>query len=412
MPQRSSPADAGRGPGADLRGIGRLTVDAITGVVDLVESVHATIVALPGPLGAPVRDPARGISGLVYRSVRGIARFVGDGLDLALAQFAPLLDRIESPPQRDGLVSALNGVLGDHLAATANPLAIRMRLRRDGRPLRLGRKALAAAYPQATGKLLVMVHGLCMNDLQWQWNGHDHGAALARDAGWTPVYLHYNSGRHISSNGREFAARLERLLREWPVPVERFAIIGHSMGGLVARSACHAAARAGQHWPARLDSLVFLGTPHHGAPLERAGSWFDMLIGRSPYTAPFARLGKIRSAGIQDLRHGNLLDSDWRKPGRAGDGRHDTRTPVPLPAQVRSYAVAVSTDQRAAAQGEDRSTLGGDGLVPIASALGQHADPAFDLRLPKARQWVGHGLHHLDLLGDPQVYQRIRRWLE
>lgn len=412
MPKRSSPADTGNGPGADLRGIGRLTIDAITGVVDLVESVHATIVALPGPLGAPVRDPTRGISGLVYRSVRGIARFVGDGLDLALAQFAPLLDRIDSPPQRDGVVCALNGVLGDHLAATANPLAIRMRLRRDGTPLRLGRKALAAACPQATGKLLVMVHGLCMNDLQWRWNGHDHAAALARDAGWTPVYLYYNSGRHISSNGREFAARLERLLREWPVPVERLSIVGHSMGGLVARSACHAAARAGLRWPERLDSLIFLGTPHHGAPLERAGSWFDMLIGRSPYTAPFARLGKIRSAGIQDLRHGNLLDADWRKPKHEGDGRRDARTPVPLPAHVRSYTVAVSTDKNGAAKDAGIDRLSGDGLVPVASALGHHPDPAFDLRIPKSRQWVGHGLHHLDLLGDLQVYERIRRWLE
>ncbi|MGO4781095.1 esterase/lipase family protein, partial [Lysobacter sp. 2RAB21] len=92
------------------------------------------------------------------------------------------------------------------------------------------------------------VHGLCMNDLQWNWDGHDHGAALAQDDGWTPVYLHYNSGRHISVSGREFASRLERLLREWPVPVERLAIVCHSMGGLVARSACYAAEQAGHRW--------------------------------------------------------------------------------------------------------------------------------------------------------------------
>lgn len=410
MPKRS-PADAGHG--TDLRGIGRLSIDAITGVTDLVESVHATIVALPAPLGLPVRDPTRGITGLVYRSVRGITRFVGDGLDLALGQFAPLLNRIDSLPQRGAVVSALNGVLGDHLAATANPLAIGMRLRHDGRPLVLGRKALAAAYPQATGKIVVLVHGLCMNDLQWQWDGHDHGAALARDAGWTPVYLHYNTGRHISRNGRALSALLERLLREWPVPVERFAIVCHSMGGLVARSACHAAERSRRQWLGRLDSLVFLGTPHHGAPLERAGSWFDMLIALSPYTAPFARLGKIRSAGIQDLRHGNLVDADWRRHG--SDGRRDPRRPLPLPAGVRSYAIAVSTDTAGAADAGSVAAakrFSGDGLVPVASALGLHPDPAFDLHIPKARRWIGHGLHHLDLLGDQAVYRRLRRWLE
>lgn len=408
--QHASSKPAGQGHGSDLRGVGRLTVDAIAGVTDLVESVHATIAALPGPLGAPVTDPTRGITGQVYRSVRGIARFVGDTLDLAFAQFAPWLDRIDSLPQRDNVIAALNGVLGDHLAATANPLAIDMHLRRDGRPLRLGRKSLAAAMPQATGKVVVLVHGLCMNDRQWNWGGHDHGAALARDDGWTAVYLHYNSGRHISVNGREFAAKLERLLREWPVPVERLAIVCHSMGGLVTRSACHAAAQAGHRWPAQLDRLVFLGTPHHGAPLERAGSWFDLLIALSPYTAPFARLGKIRSAGIQDLRHGNLLDADWRRPH--ADGRRDTRTPVPLPEGVRSYAVAVSTDPARRGGPADPARNNGDGLVPVASALGHHPDPAFDLGIPRSRQWLGHGLHHLDLLGDAQVYRRIRQWLK
>lgn len=414
MPKKHSPTPHA-GHGTDLRGISRLTIDAITGVADLVESVHATIVALPGPLGRPVRDPTRGITGQVYRSVRGIARFVGDALDLAFAQVAPLLDRIDSLPQRDNVISALNGVLGDHLAATDNPLAIDMRLRSGGQPLRLGRKALAKALPEATGKIVVLVHGLCMNDRQWNWNGHDHGAALSREEGWTPIYLHYNSGRHISSNGREFSSRLERLLREWPVPVERLAIVCHSMGGLVTRSACHAAERSGHRWPEHLDSLIFLGTPHQGAPLERAGSWFDMLIELSPYSAPFARLGKIRSAGIQDLRHGNLLDSDWRK--RDGQARTDTRTPVPLPEGVRSYAIAVSTDKNDpaksdAAKRNDDDAPSGDGLVPVASALGYHSDAAFDLRIPKSRQWVGYGLHHLDLLGDERVYEHIRRWLK
>ncbi|UZW58976.1 esterase/lipase family protein [Lysobacter enzymogenes] len=415
--KRSAPNETGYG--GDLRGIGRLTIDAITGVADLVESVHATIAALPGPFGAPVYDPTRGLTGQVYRGVRGVARLVGGALDLGLAQVAPWLDRIESLPQRDAAISALNGVLGDHLDETGNPLAIGMRLCSGGRPLPSGRKALGAALPQAGGKLVVFVHGLCMNDRQWRWNGHDYGAELARDAGWTPVYLRYNSGRHISFNGRDFSARLDRLLRDWPVPVERLAIVCHSMGGLVARSACHAAVQARHGWIDRLDSLVFLGTPHQGAPLERAGSWFDTVIQLSPYTAPFARLGKIRSAGIQDLRHGNLLDSDWRAHAdrkRAGaDARADTRTPVPLPKGVRSYAIAVSTDaRRARDEGDQRrdDPPSGDGLVPVASALGQHRNPAFDLRIPASRQWLGYGLHHLDLLGDAQVYAQLRRWLK
>lgn len=405
----SSPSASGRRRarnGNDLRGVNRLTIDAITGVTDLVEAMHANISRLPGVLGQAAAGPAPGIAGLVYRSVRGVTRFVGDGLDLAFAQLAPLLDVVRPPPQREAVVAAVNGVLGDHLDATGNPLAIEMRLRRDGVALTLRRRELAAALPDAGGKPLVLVHGLCMNDLQWDYAGHDHGAALARELGYTPVYLHYNSGRHISVNGREFAALMEQLLRHWPVPVERVAILCHSMGGLVARSACVVAQEERLDWLTRLDRLVFLGTPHQGAPLERAGSWVDKLIGLSPYTAPFARLGKVRSAGIQDLRHGNVRDEDWLDAD--GGGREDGRLPSPLPKGVRCHAIAAST----AVEPHDEDTLPkGDGLVPVASALGRHPDRAYDLRIPKTRQHIAYGVHHLELLGDAGVYRQLLRWL-
>ena len=228
-----------------------------------------------------------------------------------------------SSAEREALQAAANGVLGDHLAASANPLAIPMRLRRDGQPLDLTTPALAAALPQPTGKILVLAHGLCMNDRQWRRKGHDHGAALAADAGFTPVYLHYNSGLHVSTNGRAFAGQLEALLGAWPVPVDELVIIGHSMGGLLARSACYYGELAGHAWPRHLRKIVFLGTPHHGTAFERGGNWVTVALGVSRYTAAFARLGKIRSAGITDLRYGSFLDEDWEDRDRfARDQRH------------------------------------------------------------------------------------------
>ena len=198
------------------------------------------------------------------------------------------------------------------------------------------------AIPHAGGKLVVLLHGLCMNDLQWKRKGHDHGVSLARDLAYTPVYLHYNSGLHVSTNGRAFAERLETLVQLWPVPLTELVIIGHSMGGLVARSACHYGALARHEWVRRLDKLVFVGTPHHGAPLERGGNWVDLLLGASRYSAPLARLGKIRSAGITDLRFGNLLDEDWNKRDRF-KRTGDLRLPVPLPQGVACYAIAATT---------------------------------------------------------------------
>jgi pimeloyl-ACP methyl ester carboxylesterase len=292
---------------SDLQGAGRLVTDAVVGVTDIVEAMHRSIAERAGVVGPPPKGPTRGVTGLVYRSIRSVTRVVGWGLDAALPRLAPVLGKEAESSQREAVVSAVNGVLGDHLVATGNPLAIPMSLRQGGVPLALEGAALSKAFPEAGGKLLVLVHGLCMNDLQWRREGHDHGAALARELGLSPLYLHYNSGCHIATNGREFAQLLERLLQAWPVPVEQLVLIGHSMGGLVCRSACAHAAQEGMHWLRQLDAMVFLGTPHHGAPLERAGSKVDAVLDFSPYTAPFSRLGRIRSAGIQDLRHGRVL---------------------------------------------------------------------------------------------------------
>ncbi|MEO6104234.1 MAG: hypothetical protein ABIP44_11430 [Pseudoxanthomonas sp.] len=391
----------------DLRGLGRLAIDGVTGITGLVEAMHAAVAHLPAVMGKPAPAITTGVAGFVYRRVRGVTRLVGVGVDASLSKLAPLLGGSDLSPKRDAIVAAANGVLGDHLQASGNPLAIRMQLRRDGRALPLTKKHLAARLPEASGKLLVLVHGLCMNDLQWNHAGHDHGQALARDLGYTPVYLHYNSGRHVSSNGHDFSQLLEKLAKAWPVPLEQITLLCHSMGALVARSALGDAFSNDLGWSKVPIQVIFLGTPHHGAPLERAGSWADLLIGMSPYSAPFVRLGKIRSAGIQDLRHGNLRDSDWQD--RDGNGLADGRTPMALPRKLRAYAIAVSS--QASKEESNTHTQGSDGLVPVASALGQHKNREFDLRIPKTRQWVGYGINHLEMLGSDVVYKRISTWL-
>lgn len=384
---------------SDLRGYSRLAVEATIGVTDLVENMHHNIARVPGILGTPTQKRTRGITGLVYRLIRGITRLVGGGIDAALAQLAPQLDPVASSPQREAVLAALNGVLGDHLAANQNPLTIPMRLRRDGQPLELTRESLAAAIPEPGGKILLLAHGLCLNDLQWRRKGHDHGAALAADAGYTPIYLHYNTGLHLSTNGRAFAELIEELLQAWPAPVDELVILGHSMGGLVTRSACHYGKLAGHDWLRHLRKLVFLATPHHGSPLERGGNRIDLVLGASPYTAALARLGKIRSAGITDLRHGSLLDEDWEQQRPAT---------VPLPEGVQCYAIGAALPPKTKRRS---AQILGDGLVPLSSALGQHADPGRNLSFAESRQWTGYGMNHFDLLERRDVYERIRQWL-
>ena len=391
---------------SDARGLHRLASDATVGVTDLVEAVHRAVLRMPGIPGTPPGARTRGITGFVYRTVRGVTRLVGGGVDTLLGVVAPLVSERSSSPQREAVLAALNGVFGDYLDESANPLAIPMTFRSGGTPLALSADALVAAFPASSRRVLVLAHGLCLNDLQWKRNGHDHGAALARDLGFAPLYLHYNSGRHISSNGREFADSMEALVRAWPHPVERLAIVGHSMGGLVARSACHYAALAGHAWLKRLEDLIFLGAPHFGAPLERAGAWVDYLVGISPYTAPFARLGKARSAGIRDLRYGDVRDEDWQNP--ASRSARATNAPLPLPAGVRCFAMAGSRQEK---PGAPASRIRGDGLVPVDSALGRRRDRAAGLGLPDANYRILYGTGHFDLLDRAAAYESMKRWL-
>jgi pimeloyl-ACP methyl ester carboxylesterase len=377
---------------SDLRGATRLAVDATVGITTLVEKMHHTIQLRHPPLGASRADATRGLTGLIYRSVRGTTQLIGRGLDASLAPVAALLPEGESSAARDAWVSAINGIYGDHLVHTGNPLAIEMSLRHRGQ--RVDRENPAAGLSDATGRVLLFVHGLCLNEQHWSRAEQAHAETLAVELGYTSLYLRYNSGLSIAVNGRAFAELLEARLGSWPVPVQELAIVGHSMGGLVARSACHYGRLAKHAWPQTLRRLVFLGTPHHGAPLERGGHRLDYVMELSPYVAPFTSLGKARSAGIADLRYGSITDNEQEF--------------VQLPQGVDCYALVATLGTR---RGPVADRVIGDGLVPLDSALGQHRDPLRTLAIPKQRQWIGYEMGHLELLSRPEIYAQLRGWL-
>lgn len=403
---------------SDLRGASRLVISATTGLTDLVEAMHRNIARVPLVSGSSENGRASGIAGFVYSTVRGVTRVVGGGIDAGLALVSPVLAGIPNVPAREAILSALNGVLGDHLVETNNPLAIPMQLRHQGRALALTREGISEQLPNVTGKIVVLVHGLCMNDLQWLTSGkngivtHDHGASLQADLGYTAVYLRYNSGQHVSVNGREFASVLKSLLASWPVPVTSIVIVAHSMGGLVSRSAFYYGRRARHAWCKLLDKIVFLGTPHSGAPLERGGHWIDILLGATPYASPFAKLGKVRSAGITDLRHGSLLDEDWQGQDRF-ELAPDALSHVPLPNGVKCYTIAATIDDglKTKSVSATGKRLLGDGLVPLASALGKHKAPKRNLNFPVDHQCVLNGVNHMELLKAAQVYPALKAFI-
>lgn len=410
MPTSSTAENSGLNT---VRGTSALAIQTVQGITDIVEEMHGAISHLALPLAGKNTKPhkTRGITKLVYRSVRGITGVVGwgvnRGLDVvqlpliskalapAVNQLASKLKLKSAEPYRETVRAAANGVLGDTLAATKNPLAIQMQFRQRGRALQ----------PSAhNGKLLILVHGLCMNDLQWLREGHDHGAMLGEAFGYEPIYLHYNTGRRISENGADFAQLLEQTLQSWPIPITELVIVGHSMGGLVTRSACHHALQEKHAWVKKLSKLVTLGSPHAGAPLERAGRGVDYVLGISPYTAPFARLGLIRSAGIQNLRDGAVTSSG--------------ELPA-WPKHVKLFILAC-TKQKAPPEkqkldlAEPLKRVLGDGLVPVKSALAQEDKPALGLplKIPATRQAVVYETDHFQMLSSQPVAQHLLRWLK
>ena len=397
---------------SDIRGVAQLATQATAGVTRIVEGVHHSVLNTMGIPGRKETGQTRGVPGIVYRSIHGTTRLLAKSLDAGLSRLEALLgDEEDGKPvtlEREAVIAALNGVMGDRLVASDSPFAISMTLRHENDVLN---GESIQSMPAASGKVMLLIHGLCMNDLRsharHQDHPPDHGEMLASALGCTPVYLRYNSGLHISQNGQELAAQLEQLVAHWPTPIEELSVVAHSMGGLLIRSAAHYAKEQGLSWPDHLQNIVFLGTPHHGAPLEKAGNWLDALLGITPYSKPFAKLSQVRSAGITDLRYGHVLDDDWQGLDRF-DLHFDQRRVLPLPDDVACYTVAAATSEKRSALGNH---LIGDGLVSLHSSLGHHDDAQKMLSFADESQRIVYQTNHMQLLSSPQVSEQIVHWL-
>lgn len=408
---------------AEVRALAELGCTEIAGSVDGVHGVHRAIsdrvfrsVRLGvGPAVAPVRALHDGITDGVYATISTVARTIGRVA--AVGADWPGERPPSETPRGAALIGVLLGLIGDDLEATGSPLAADpVTVRVDGAVVHLGDGPVPAdrldpgeVFDGATGRVVVLLHGLTETEHAWGVGGleaEDYGVRLAVDLRATPVYVRYNSGRHISENGRDLADLLEALVAAWPVPVTDLVLIGHSMGGLVARSAAHRADEAGMAWPAAVSATVSLGTPHLGAPLEQAAHYGSAALAAVPETAPFGRLLRRRSAGIRDLRAGSIVDEDWRDRDADALGAA-AAAEVPLLDGAEHFFVAATFTRDA------RHPLGrllGDGLVLPASAGGRGKARRIGFT-DDAGLHLG-GAHHFTLLQSDVVYERIRAWLD
>lgn len=424
-----------------LRGLRDLIHDAIDEITGLVQDTQEASVKRPVEMLAklPKLDDSvlvadgvrRATAGSVFTTIRTINRGVQElgnvvatlvekaGGERLVGQAEELL-----PPElrstlgtlANGAQGALNAVVGDFLQARDNGLAIELGFYHDGARVEPEREALTAALGTVRDKLTVFVHGLGCTETVFQPGVSaaaqglqcDYAQLLREQHDFTALHVRYNTGLHVSQNGRALAQQLQRLVDAWPGPLTQLVLVGHSMGGLVCRSAAHYAEADGMSALGKLSHVLCIGSPHHGAPLERAGNALASLLGLFDVagTQVPAKILNARSAGIKDLRFGYVLDEEWT--GQDPDAfLKDGRRDVPLAAGVM-YGFIAATWLIGG-----KNPLGawvGDMLVGVESASGGSVSQA--RHIPFQLGHVLHGIHHQALLTHPQVYEQLVRFIQ
>ncbi len=329
----------------------------------------------------------RGITGAVYRGLTGGLSGASRALDrVAATGVGP---RLEADARGRFVNSAVNGLIGDRLLRERPQLAIPMAVRRDGADVVPERDALAEAFPEATGRLVVFLHGLCENEAYWQRHRDRTGTTYAEmlgERGWTPLMLRANTGLPLRENGAALTALLQRVVEAWPVPVTRVALVGHSLGGLVIRAAGAVASQVEEPWSRRVTDVITLGTPHLGAPIAWGIGHGSRGLGMLPETAAFGRILDWRSRGVHDLVAGLAEDVP------------------PLPhARYRLVAATLTRSER-----HPVGHVVGDLLVRPRSAYGRDRRRTL---FPDAEVLHVGRTDHFGLLNHPDVHAAMKRWL-
>ncbi|MGH2867555.1 MAG: esterase/lipase family protein [Solirubrobacteraceae bacterium] len=396
----------------EVRALGALAGGAAGSIASQARDVHASVAGrvfgLLGPAATATRVVHDQITERAYRGARALT-----GAVVAGPAYAYGLTRrddaaaLEANPRARLALGALNGAFGDMLERTGNPLAMPMTVRRRGQPLDLDRDSLAAAIAEPRSRVAIFLHGLGETEDAWRLRAERHqpyGERLEAELAYTSLYVRYNSGRHVSHNGRRLAECLDELTAGWPVPITEIALVGHSMGGLVARAACYYGAEKG--WVRSVRDVVMLGTPHRGAPLELAANAATAAISLLPEVRPFAGSLRARSAGVKDLGYGYVVDQDWdgHDPDRFWT---NTGTDIPFLESADHYFVSATVTRDAEAP---LGRLFGDLLVRRSSAW-SHGGRGERMRFPLDRYRHLGGATHFDLLNHPAVYELIEGWL-
>lgn len=398
-------------------------------VVRTVRDVHAGIAArvfrlTPG--SRPVQVVHDAVSSRVYRAVSAGLRAAATGGAALLSATGRGEAWLDGDPARSTAWSIAHGVLGERLD-TGLHLPVRVRV--AGRDVAPTPDDLVAAFPDARPRVAVFLHGLTESERSWDAPRGRRGSDEAPPAdtvvlpdvvdelGWTPVRLRYGTGGAIGANGIETAQLLDALCAAWPADVDELALIGHSMGGLVFRSAIAHGQREGHAWVDRVEHTVNLGTPHLGSWLERVasrGTYAARNSRLSPHLPELAAVGRIidlRARGIKDLRYGALDDDSWGD-GVFDDGVGDLDRPLPPPTTdtplLDGAVHHLVAGRLRPSPSHPLTKLFGDLLVHPASALGD--DGRRQLHGAQVEELTVDA-DHFAMMRHPRVADHLRTWL-
>ena len=429
------------------KGAKDLVFDAVEETTNLVERMHvlaANKSVRPLTLLEPLTTLTRAVKTVhdatasgVYEMIRivnrGVNMILDAGTEMAINGVAltgkkkakateTSVTALEAPGKIPGheLVIAqseaiLNGLYGDYLTKKENALDLGMNFRHQGKILQMNKKSFKQNFPDATARVCIFVHGLMCTEWSWQIASEkfygkacvSFGSQLKADLGCAPLYVRYNTGRHISENGRALSALLEQLMECYPGDIKEIVLVGHSMGGLVSRSAAHYGHNDNAAWIKKLQHVFCIGSPNLGAPLEKAVNLMGSLLSafNTAGTQAPARILNSRSAGIKDLRFGYTVDDEWMDKNPDAFLKNN-RFNLPLADGVGYYFIGATITIN---PDHPLGLLIGDILVRVPSAAGHTADP--NRRIPFHSGLIFNGMNHLHLANHPDVYKMIREFL-
>lgn len=306
---------------------------------------------------------------------------------------------------KNHLLAILNGLMGDEFEANNDPLAIKMSFRDNNQEVAIEELSSLYDFSENGGEINILIHGLMGDEYMWKKEKpsakNKLGDWLKNNVGANVLYLRYNTGLHISENGRELSNLLEELIELYGTEIKQINFIGHSMGGLLIRSAGYYADIQRQGWIRKLKAVFLIGVPNDGSYLAQIAFFVHHVFRKIDISHDdyIARLMDVRSNGIKDLSFAYLIDEDWLDENAEDMDKHPATKIMPVPhAQYFLIGGVLGKKNKLI------NSYFGDGLVKSKSALTEQLHNKKNLNIKSV---IFEKENHMSLLESKDVAKYV-----